>query len=171
MVRLALWIDQLNEKVGRAVSWLTLFLMLITTLDVLFRYAFSLTAAWVTELEWHLFALIFLLGAGYTLKHDQHVRVDVFYSRFNPRTKAWVNIFGVLFLLVPLCIFVLRSSFRVAYISFQRGEGSSEDYGLPALYLIKFAITLCFFFLFLQGISLLIHSIQQLRSRPNSSPT
>jgi hypothetical protein len=88
MNRMINFFSQVNEWIGKAVSWLTLGLVVLTCGDVLFRYSFSKTQAWVMELEWHLFALIFLFGAGYALKHDRHVRVDLFYSRFSEKKQS-----------------------------------------------------------------------------------
>jgi len=81
MERLASWIDQINERVGQWVSWLTLALVLLVFVNVFLRYVFNLPLAWSKELEWHLFALIFLFGAGYSLRHDRHVRVDLFMKK------------------------------------------------------------------------------------------
>ena len=83
--RIAEGIHLLNERVGQAASWLTTALMLLVVVDVIIRYYFNDTQAWIIELEWHLFGLIFLLGAGYAFRHDRHVRVDVFYARFSGR--------------------------------------------------------------------------------------
>ena len=88
------WIGSINEAVGRSVAWLTTLLVVIICVDVALRYIFSNTKAWILELEWHLFALIFLLGAGYAFKHDRHVRVDLFYANFSKRDKAWINLIG-----------------------------------------------------------------------------
>ena len=83
------WIDFLNEWVGRGVSWVTLGLVLVVFVDVVMRYLFNTSFVFTQELEWHLFGVMFLLGAGYTLLQDGHVRVDVLYQRFSPRTRAW----------------------------------------------------------------------------------
>ena len=91
------WVDQINEQVGRIVSWLNSLLVVLVCFDVLRRSLINDTEAWIMELEWHLFALIFLLAAGYTFKHNKHVRVDLFYSKFSKRDKAWVNLLGSLF--------------------------------------------------------------------------
>ncbi len=134
-------------------------LVLLIFIDVVLRYLFSQTSAWVIELEWHLFALIFLLGAAYTLKKDQHVRVDVFYTHFSPRKKAWVNLLGTILFLIPWCLIVIYTSYHYADNSFAVKEISADPGGLPARYLIKFSITIGFVLLLLQALALCLKSI------------
>ncbi len=165
LTTIAHFFSQINELVGKNVSWITTLLMLLICFDVAMRYLFNNTAVWIIELEWHLFALIFLLGAGYTLKHDKHVRVDLFYAKFSKKRKALVNFIGTLIFLIPWCIIVLLSSFKYAKTAFQIGESSPDPGGLPARYIIKFAITLGVFLLFLQALALLFNSLKKLLER------
>lgn len=158
-------IHRLNEWVGRGVSWLTTVLVILTCFDVITRYLFSDTSAWIMELEWHIFALIFLLGAGYAFRHDRHVRVDLFYADFSPRDQALVNLFGGILFLLPWSILVIYASYDYALISYKIGETSPDPGGLPARYAIKFAITLGAFLLMLQGIASLIDSALVLSGR------
>ena len=153
-------INQLNEWIGKGVSWLTAILVVLVCFDVITRYLFSDTQAWIMELEWHLFALVFLLGAGYAFKNDRHVRVDLFYANFSELDKAWVNFIGALLFLLPWTIIVIYFSYEYANISFQIGERSPDPGGLPARYVIKFAVTAGFILLFLQGLSSLLESLQ-----------
>jgi TRAP-type mannitol/chloroaromatic compound transport system permease small subunit len=146
-------IHQLNEQIGRGVSWLNGVLVLLVCADVVSRFLFQETAAWVMELEWHLFALIFLLGSGYALRHNRHVRVDLFYNRFAPRDRALADLIGGAVLLIPWCILIIYFSSSYAWSSFLIREGSPDPGGLPARYLIKFAIPLGFLLLLLQGIA------------------
>lgn len=162
--RISTW----NEWIGRAVSWLTAILVLVVGVDVVSRYFFNTTKNWVLELEWYLFSIIFLLGAGYALKHDKHVRVDLFYSNFNPRDKAWVNLLGTLFLLVPWCLFVVFSTWGYAYESFLIRETSPNPGGLPALYLIKAMVPIGALLLLLQGVAQLIQTILFLVKKPGA---
>lgn len=155
----ALFFGAINEYVGRGVAWLTSALVLLFCYDVLMRYLFNTTSVWIGELEWHLYALVFLLGAGYTLKHDKHVRVDVFYNNFSPSRKAWVNLIGALIFLIPWCIMIIYQSYFYGYTSFSMGEGSPNPGGLPFRFLIKFSITLGFFFLLLQALALVFESL------------
>ncbi len=145
-------IHRLNEQIGRSVSWLNLVLVLLVCGDVISRRIFNDTAAWVMELEWHLFALIFLLGAGYAFRHDRHVRVDLFYQKMKHRDKALVDAVGGLVLLIPWCILIIWVSYDYAMVSWSICEGSPDPGGLPARYLIKFAIPLAVLLLLLQGI-------------------
>ena len=158
-------IDALNSWVGRKISWLTVILIIVVCLDVLRRKFFSQTEAWIIELESHLFALLFLFGAAYTFLHDRHVRVDVFYSKQSKKEKAWTNIGGIVLLLFPWCCLLIYWSIHYAWQSFLMGEGSPNPNGLPALYLIKFAIPLAIFLLLLQGISELIKSMLIIREK------
>jgi len=152
-------IDALINNLGKSVAWLTTILMLLICIDVVMRYLFSKSANWIVELEWHLSAVIFLIGASYTLLHDKHVRVDVFYEKFSSKTKDIVNVFGVLIFLIPWCIVLIYHGTSYAESAFGYGQGSSQPNGLPARYIIKAFIPLGFFLLLLAGISLIIKSI------------
>ncbi|MGF1534313.1 MAG: TRAP transporter small permease subunit [Bernardetiaceae bacterium] len=158
------FLEALNEWIGRGVAWLTTLLVLLFCADVFARNVLRFSSAAIFELEWHIFALIFLLGAGYTLKHDQHVRVDVFYGQFSPRLKAWINLLGTLFFLLPFCGLLIYYGTQMAQTAYQINEGSGDPGGLPARYLIKSAIPLGMFFLSLQGIALLLRSLKTLLS-------
>jgi TRAP-type mannitol/chloroaromatic compound transport system permease small subunit len=159
---LALWIDTFNEWVGRAVSWVTLLLVLVVFVDVVMRYLFKTTFVFTQEMEWHLFAFIFLIGAGYTLLHDGHVRVDIIYQRLSPKGRAWVNIVGVFLFLIPGCTLIILTSWHFVQNSWSMMEGSPDPGGIPFRYIVKGTITVGFTFLLLQGISLGIHSFLQL---------
>ena len=115
-----------------------------------------------------MFALIFLLGGGYALKHDRHVRVDLFYGNFSDRDRAWVNLIGHTVLLLPWCIVLTWVSSRYAFDSFQMGEGSPDPGGLPFRFLVKSAIPLCFVLLLLQGVLQIQEQIKVLR-KPGES--
>lgn len=164
--RLVGGIDRLNEGVGRAVSWLNTALVLLIGYDVLTRYVFNHSAVAVVEAEWHLFALVFLLGAGYALRHDRHVRVDVFYGRLSPRGRAWVNLMGVLLLLLPFCWVATRAGWKFTANSFRLLESSPDPGGLPFRYLIKAAIPVGFALLLLQGVAEAGRALLILTERP-----
>lgn len=152
-------IDQLNETVGRSVAWLTTVLVLVIGYDVAARYLFNTSSAGVVELEWHLFSFIFLLGAAYALKHDRHVRVDVFYQSFTIRQQAWVNLIGTLLFLLPFCYVILVESWQFTVNAWSMQEGSPDPGGLPARYVVKAAIPIGFLLLLLQALSLLFTSL------------
>ena len=157
-------IDKIIKQVGQAISWLTLLLVLIIVIDVFLRYVFNTTSAASFELEWHLFAAVFLLGAAYTLQNDKHVRVDVFYHRFSEKGKAIVNLIGTLLLLLPLCMIAFWESLSFVSSSFAVLETSPDPGGLPARYIIKSAIPIGFFLLGLQGISTALKSIFKIKN-------
>ncbi len=152
-------INTLNEQIGRATTWLTTVLVLLFCYDVLMRYVFDSSSVAMFELEWHLFSIIFLLGAGYTLQHDKHVRVDIFYAKFSPQGKAWVNLLGTLLFLIPFCIIIFKGAIPYIELSLRIDEGSSDAGGLPHRYIIKTFMFVGFFLLMLQGISLISKSL------------
>jgi len=147
-------IDKLNELVGRGVAWLTLAMVLITFSVVILRYVFSLGWVWMQESYVWLHGIVFMLGAGYTLLHNGHVRVDIFYRPASERHKAWVDLFGVCFLLLPLVVVSMIFSWEYVIKSWAGLEESREAGGLPGLYLLK-SIIWCFCLLVaLQALSL-----------------
>jgi TRAP-type mannitol/chloroaromatic compound transport system permease small subunit len=156
------WIDTLNQWVGRGVSWVTLALVLVVFVDVVMRYLFNTSFVFTQELEWHLFGFIFLMGAGYTLLHDGHVRVDIIYQRVGLKPRAWINLCGVILFLIPGCIMVITTSFKFALNAFEIMEGSPDPGGIPFRYVIKSCIPVGFTLLLLQGISLGMHSVMQI---------
>lgn len=147
-------IDWLNQKTGRVVAWLSTIMVLVVTTDVIMRYLFRTSYVFVQELEWHLFGALFLLGAGYTLLHDDHVRVDIFYQRLSAKNQAWVNLLGVLFFLLPGCVLVILTSWQFFINSWSFGEGSPDPGGIPARYVLKSLIPIGFSLVALQGVSL-----------------
>ena len=158
LTRFTKFVNSLNEKVGRATSWLTVVLILLVCFDVVARKVFNFSKIWIMEMEWHLYALIFLLAAGYALKHDRHVRVDLFYEKFSEKEKAITNFWGHLLFLIPWCIMVVIASYHYALESLLINEGSPEPGGLPARYMIKFCITLGIMLLMLQALAGLIEA-------------
>ncbi|MEP1097754.1 MAG: TRAP transporter small permease subunit [Cyclobacteriaceae bacterium] len=155
-------IDKIVKQVGTLVSWLTLLLVVVIVIDVALRYLFNTTSAASFELEWHLFAAIFLLGAAYTLQQDKHVRVDVFYHRFSDKTRAWVNLTGTVLLLLPFCTVAFWESLSFVENSYAVRETSPDPGGLPARYVIKAAIPAGFFLLGLQGVNLVLKSVSKI---------
>ena len=143
-----------GEMCGRALAWLVLALVLLVGYDVMMRYFFLSGSIAIQELEWHLFSLIFLLGAAYTLKHDDHVRLDLVYrSRFmSDYRRAWVNLVCSLLFLVPFCVLIIESSWPFVSQAYRFAEGSPDPGGLPYRWLLKAAIPLGFFLLIIQGI-------------------
>ena len=165
MLQFSLLLDKINEQVGQAVSWFTALLVGLICIDVLMRYLFNFSLIWMGELEIYFFALCFLLGSGYAFKHDKHVRVDLFYSKFSEKGKARVNLIGGLLFLVPWTIIIIIVASRYAFFSFKIGESSPQVGGLPALYILKFSIVAGFILLLLQGISSILQSILTLMDK------
>lgn len=157
-------VDRLNEWVGTFVSWLNVLMILVVCYDVFTRYFLKMSSIAIQELEWHIFAVIFLLGAAYTLKNDRHVRVDAFYSLFSPRQQAWVNFLGSLLFLVPFALLVIWASTGFVQNSFAMRETSPDPGGLPARYLLKMCIPLGFFLLLLQGVAMNFKALLELKT-------
>lgn len=165
-------IHNLFEKIsigaGVFASWFTTMLVLLICVDVFMRYFLNVSHVWVAELEAHMFALIFLLGAAYTLHEDAHVRVDLFYANFPERKKAIINLAGVILFLIPWCLVVIRASARYAHNSWKIRETSPDPGGLPALWIIKYMIVVAFALLILEALALLIRSLQVLTGKRQS---
>lgn len=157
------FIEKLNIWVGKSVAWLTTALVGLVCFDVIRRYLLRDSSAWIMELEWHLFAIIFLLGAAYTLQEDKHVRVDLFYEKFTSRDKAKVNFWGSVVFLIPWCLVLSWVSLKYAMNSFAILEGSPDPGGLPARYIIKFCIPLGMTLLLLQAVVIAIRSWHQMK--------
>ena len=155
-------IDGLNEWVGRGVAWVTLALVLVIFVDVVMRYLFNKSFVFTQELEWHLFGFIFLIGAGYTLLHDGHVRVDIIYQRLGFKGQAWINLMGVIVFLIPGCLMIIITSFKFVLTSFLILEGSPDPGGIPFRFIVKGFIPAGFSLLLLQGLSLGVHSLLQI---------
>jgi TRAP-type mannitol/chloroaromatic compound transport system permease small subunit len=157
-------VESINRKLGIITSWLTLVLVLIITYDVIVRYIFDSSSVALQELEWHIFAVIFLLAAGYTFLIDDHVRVDVFYTRYSKKKKALTNLLGSLLFLIPFCVVGILSSLNFVGFSFNVKEISPDAGGLPARYILKAFIPLSFFILLLQGFAVVFKSILKLKT-------
>ncbi len=158
----------INEWVGKTVSWLTLALVLLVCFNVISRNFFNSADAWRGELEWHFFALIFLLGAGYAFKHNRHVRVDLFYANYSKKDKAWTNLAGALFFLIPWCVLIIMYALDFAQGSYTINEISPNPNGLKYRYLIKFAIPLGLLLLLIQAIGNVAESIVTIIDKPSN---
>jgi len=155
--------EVINENIGRIFAWCTSLMVWVICVDVFMRYALGQSFIWMIELEIYLFAMTFLFGSGYAFKHDKHVRVDLFYSKWSDRGRAKVDLIGGLFFLLPWCVVSIMACWKYAMTSFRMGETSGQPGGLPALYILKFCMVLGFVFLLMQGIAFIIQSIQTLR--------
>ena len=170
LLKLSRAIDALNENVGKATIWLVLVVTLISAVNAFVRYAFNYSSNGFLEIQWYLFSAIFLLCAGYALKRNAHVRIDVVSSHFSPRVHAWIDIIGTLFFLAPMAIAVLYLSWPIFINSFLNNEYSSNAGGL-IVWPVRALVPIGFSLLILQGVSELIKRIaflQGLIGDPNA---
>ena len=126
-------------------------MVLVVFYDTVMRYAFQKGNVGIQELEWHIFAVVFLIGAGYALKHGAHVRVDIIYTRLGTKAKAWIDLTGALFFLIPFAVMVIYSTENFIVNSWAVKEMSPDPGGLPARYILKAMIPIGFTLLILQG--------------------
>ncbi len=146
-------IDGLSDKIGYLVGWMTTLMVIIVFYDTVMRYLFNQGNVALQELEWHLFSIVFLIGAAYTLKEGGHVRVDIIFLNLSEKTKAWIDFVGVFIFLIPLCILIIVSSKGFVINSWTANEISPDPGGLPARYILKAMIPLGFSLLIVQGLS------------------
>ena len=158
LLSLSRLIDAMNDKLGRGAMWLILAAVLISTLNALVRKAFNYSSNAFLEIQWYLFAGVFLFGAAYTLLHNEHVRIDVVAGRFSKRTQTWIEVFGTLFFLLPMCFMILWLSLPFALHSMQSGEMSVNAGGL-ILWPVKMLLPIGFTLLTLQDFSELIKRV------------
>lgn len=154
--------DKANDVLCRAVSWLTLVMVIMTFAIVVLRYGFDLGWIAMQESVMYLHAMVFLMGCAHTLRVGEHVRVDIFYRQFNAKKQAWVDIFGALFFLLPVNLFVLIISFDFVASSWSMLEDSQEAGGLPLVFLLKSLILMFSLSMTLQGVAEIGRNITQL---------
>jgi TRAP-type mannitol/chloroaromatic compound transport system permease small subunit len=170
--KMVFFINTISEWTGRLIAWLILLMVLIIVYQASMVALFSIGSVALQELQWHLFALVFLLGAAYTLKHEDHVRIDLIYQShlLKEKHRAWIDFLGGIFLLIPFCLLVIVASWpfvsaAINYtfffndswpfisITIHYAEGSPDPGGLPYLFLLKAAIPIGFSLLMLQGVA------------------
>lgn len=156
-------LDRQVARIGRATAWLTLALVLLVAGDVLFRYIWHVSSVAEQELEWHVLAIIATLGASYTLQQGEHVRVDIFYQRYPPRVKQWMDVLFPALVVVPGMLFVAWLSLDFVAMSWDVAEASPDPGGLPGRYLIKAFVPLGFLLVALQGVVMTLQGIVQLK--------
>jgi len=158
------FLDRWVGRIGRATAWLTLLLVLLVAGDVLFRYVWHVSSVAEQEFEWHVLAVIALIGASYTLQQGEHVRVDIFYQRYSVRLKRWMDILLPALIVVPSMLFIAWQSLTFVGMSWEFSEGSPDPGGLPGRYLIKAFVPLGFFLIAVQGIAMTLYGITQLNT-------
>ena len=155
-------IERIVDLVGECVSWIALAIVVLMATNVLLRYLFSMGSVWAQELEWHLLVPLILFGSSYALRHGEHVRVDIVYGRFTPRTKALVDLVSALLAIAISALFIWFSLHYVQQ-SYVIDEGSPDPGGLPHRYLLKGLIPIGFALLLLQSFAVALGSIERLR--------
>ena len=145
-------LKKIISKTGKISSWFSLALVLLISTDVLLRYVFNFSTAALYEMEWHLFAIIFLLASPYTLQKNKHVRVDVFYNNFSKRKKNIIDLIGNIIFLIPFSFIIFYTSLPFVADSYSILESSPDPGGLPYRFIIKSIIPIAFFLLMIQGI-------------------
>jgi len=160
------YIDIFTDHSGRLLAWLVLAMALLTTVIVVMRYGFNVGSIMAQEAVIYMHGCLFMLGTAYALKSESHVRVDIFYRNFTPRSRAWVNSLGGIVFLMPLCAFIGFSSWNYVSESWLIHETSAEPGGIPAVFLLKSVIPLMAFNLFLQGLAETLRSALVLIEAP-----
>ena len=166
-------IDRLTTACGTIARWLLLVMVLLAAFNAIARYlgkntGTNLSSNTLLELQWYLFSGVFLLGAAYTMKRNEHVRVDVLYEKLSAHKRAWLNILGILIFLIPFCILIIWTCWNPVLASWKSLEMSPDPGGLPR-YPIKTLIPVCFVLLILQSISELIKN-GRILNEPESAP-
>jgi TRAP-type mannitol/chloroaromatic compound transport system permease small subunit len=158
-------LERISSLLGRAAAWLTLIMVLVTFIVVVMRYVFDAGLIWLQESVIWMHAFVFMAGAAYTLQHDAHVRVDIFYREMSAKRKAWVDVVGIMIFLMPLCTFVCWSSIDYVAVSWQLREASRESGGLPypLIPMLKSILIVMPVTIGLQGIHMLARGIRTLQ--------
>jgi TRAP-type mannitol/chloroaromatic compound transport system permease small subunit len=159
--------DRISTFTGKASAWLTLFMVIITFVVVVMRYVFDAGLIWLQESVIWMHAVVFMVGAAYTLQQEDHVRVDIFYRTMSVKRRAWIDLIGVIIFLWPLCFFLAWTSYDFVAVSWNLREASRESGGLPypLIPLLKSVLLLMPIVVVLQGGSLLLRSLNTLRRR------
>jgi TRAP-type mannitol/chloroaromatic compound transport system permease small subunit len=157
-------IDAVTERVGRLVYWLVLVVVLISAANATVRKAFNYSSNAYLEIQWYLFSVIFLFGAGYTLLRNEHVRIDIIQGRLSPRAQNWIDVFGIVFFLMPMSLIIMWLSWPLFLDSLQRHEVSTNAGGL-IIWPARLMIPIGFALLIMQAISELIKRVAFLNGR------
>ena len=159
LLKLELAFDRFSDLMGWVAGSLNLLMLINVFYDAIMRYFFSTGSIALQEMEWHLFAMVFLFGIAYGLKEDGHVRVDVLYDRFSPRGQAIVNIAGTLLFLLPLSVLIIEGSVWYVQEAYTSGEISGDPGGLTHRWLIKLVIPASFVFLVVSAVGFVIRNV------------
>ncbi|MBR8463084.1 TRAP transporter small permease subunit [Campylobacter sp. faydin G-24] len=158
-------IERFFDKFGNFIGYICMILMTLMIVDVFFnviaRYFFKYGNVGFQELEWHLFSVIFLLGMSYALKEDAHVRVDIFYAKFNPKTKAMINMLGAIFFIIPFALLIGFLSIDFVFEAFTSNEASADPGGLTHRWIVKSFIPISVFLLIFFAIGFFIKNLNK----------
>ena len=154
---------------GHAVSWLTLAMVVLLTLNVLSSWLFNSSSILMSESITWMHSANFLIAAAYTLNRNEHVRVDIFYAKMSAKKQALVDLFGTLFLMIPVSVFVFWASWSYVMLSWRIGEKSAEAGGMPAIYILKGLLLLMPILLIIEGLNQLLINWNKLRSNSAKS--
>lgn len=152
-------IGMISGFFGWLAGWLCVAMIIVVFYDVVMRYAFASGSVAMQEMEWHLFASMFLFGAAYTMREDANVRVDILYARMTNNKKAWINILGTIFFVFPMCLLIVWSAIDFVGYSLKIGETSPDPGGLPYRFLIKAVLPLSMLLVAIQGIGVILRNI------------
>jgi len=161
-------LEQTSELSGRLISWLTLFIVLVTFLVVVLRYVFEAGSIALQESITYMHAMVFMIGAAYTLKHDGHVRVDIFYQQCSKQKRAIIDLLGNIFLLLPVCLFIIYSSWDYVLTSWTLQEESGEAGGLAYVYILKTCLLLMPLLLIIQALASSLTNLLILKNNKNT---
>lgn len=162
-------IDGLMKRMGNAISWLWVAVMIVILISVIARYAFGQGSIMLEEIQWHLYGVAWLIGLSYTLVHDDHVRVDVLHERFSLKTQVWIEFLGIALLLLPFLVIGLIYAFPYFLASYEIGERALAPDGLPARWALKFFLPLSFLLLIIAAISRLTRCTALLFGKPRAA--
>lgn len=161
-------IEKVLELVSYVLNTIWILLVLIIVVNVTLRYALGVNYVWVEEVQWHMYAVGFMFGIGYALMHDSHVRVDVLAANFRQKTRAWIELFALAVIILPMCWIIISYAVPFVEASFTRGERSSAPGGLANRWMIKGVIVLAFGYIALAAFARLLRVTSYLFNFPRA---
>ena len=158
-------INKINTRIGKSFAWLLLIMVVLTCIIVILRYLFNIGFIWMQELVRFCYAMVFLACAAYTLAEDEHVRVDIIYSNLSNKSKSIINIIGSIIFVIPVCLVIIYYSFNYVVNSWAQLEGSLEERGLHAVYILKSFIWIFAIMLIFQSLSIIYTNLYNIRKK------
>lgn len=173
LLKLAGMVDDLNDRVGRAMIWLILIVVIVSAGNAVSRFSLNMSSNAMLEVQWYLFSAVFLFSAGYVLKRNEHIRIDIIAGRLSDRAQNWIDVFGIVVFLLPMAIMLVYLSWPVFMLAWKSGEMSSNPGGLIR-WPVRLMVPVGFVLLILQGLSELVKRIAFLKgviTNPLAKPT